>query len=432
MQTISIDDLYALYRQHPHICTDTRQIVAGSIFCALKGANFDGNRFAHQALQQGAAYALVDDPHLPQHERCCYVSDVLNTLQQLAQHHRQQHHIPVIAIAGSNGKTTTKELCTAVLRTTYHTHATAGNQNNHIGVPLTLLSMPTDCQILVVEIGANHPNELADLCRIAQPTHGLVTNIGKEHLEGFGSIEGVQQAEGELYDYLALHNGIAWVYTDDPLVPPIAQAVLHQISYGTALHNHVAGQIVSAQPYLHIALTQPPLQLHTQIVGQYNLPNVLAAVAIGQHLGVHNHHIAQAITAYVPANKRSQLIQRGNHTLIMDAYNANPTSMSAAISSLLATDAPQKVAILGDMLEMGTHSLAEHRAIVAQLRAAPQLDQVVLVGSEFAQADPQQHFLHCANAAQAQQWYRQQTFANGALLLLKASRGIALERLLAD
>ena len=426
-----IDQLYQIYLSHPNITTDTRNIKPNDLFFALKGGNFDGNAYALQALEKGASYAIIDNPIYQHNERCILVDEVLLTLQYLAQYHRRQLSIPIIAIAGSNGKTTTKELVARVLASTYRTHATLGNLNNHIGVPLTLLSIPTNCQVAVVEVGANHPNEVAQLCQIAEPTHGLVTNIGKEHLEGFGSIEGVQKAEGELYDYLAKTNGTAFVNLDDHRVVSIAQQVAQQITYGTPNNAIICGHIAAANPLLHIVYTANAQAhtLHTQIVGHYNLSNVLAAVAIGSHLGIETHHIQTAICTYVPANRRSQLIQQGSNTLIMDAYNANPSSMQAALATLAALDAPYKIAILGDMLEMGNHSLTEHQLIIAQLHTLA-LHKVVLIGNEFAKADaPNSPFLHFETATDARQWYAQQTF-NNAYILLKASRGIALEKVI--
>ena len=428
-----IEQIYQIYLQHRHITTDTRQIKPNNLFFALKGDRFDGNTYAAQALEKGASYVFIDNPLYKLNERCVLVDDVLLTLQALAQHHRKQLQIPIIGIAGSNGKTTTKELVLRVLASTYRTHATLGNLNNHIGVPLTLLAIPPNCEVAIIEIGANHPNEVAQLCQIAQPTHGLVTNIGKEHLEGFGSIEGVQKAEGELYDYLTQTKGTAFVNLDDHRVVEIAQATTQQITYGTQPKAFICGCVAAANPLLHITYTAAPdaqtRHLHTQIVGHYNLLNVLAAIAIGTHLGVLADDMQTAIETYLPANKRSQIIQQGSNTIILDAYNANPSSMQAALHTLAALDAPYKVAILGDMLEMGTHSLTEHQQIIAQLHQFG-FNQVVLVGSEFAKADvPNSPFLHFATATDAQQWYAQQLF-NHTYVLLKASRGIALEKVI--
>ena len=369
-----IEQIYQIYLQHRHITTDTRQIKPNKLFFALKGDRFDGNIYAAQALEKGASYVFIDNSLYKLNERCVLVDDVLLTLQALAQHHRKQLQIPIIGIAGSNGKTT------------YRTHATLGNLNNHIGVPLTLLAIPPNCEVAIIEIGANHPNEVAQLCQIAQPTHGLVTNIGKEHLEGFGSIEGVQKAEGELYDYLAQTQGTAFVNLDDHRVVEIAPKNTQQITYGTQPKAFICGCVAADD-------------------------------------------MQNAIETYLPANKRSQVIQQGSNTIILDAYNANPSSMQAALHTLAALDAPYKVAILGDMLEMGTHSLTEHQQIIAQLHQFG-FNQVVLVGSEFAKADvPNSPFLHFATATDAQQWYAQQLF-NHTYVLLKASRGIALEKVI--
>lgn len=424
-----LETLYGYYLQHRSVTTDSRHVSAGTLFFALKGDNFDGNQYATQALAQGAAIAIVDNPIYCTDARCILVNNSLVTLQQLAQYHRQKLNIPVVAIAGSNGKTTTKELLKAVLSTTFITHATAGNLNNHIGVPLTLLAMPSNTEIAVIEIGANHPNEIAELCQIAQPNCGLVTNIGKEHLEGFGDIEGVQKAEGELYDYLAQQNGLAFVNTDDSRVLQIAAQVPQKHHY--TIRNYPAITKISVDANGHFLVLQyEQHRLETQLIGQYNASNVAAALAVGSHFGVSIANAIQAITAYTPQNKRSQVLQWHHNTVILDAYNANPSSMEAALQSFAALQVPRKMVILGDMREVGQWSLQEHQLIVDYLQTIT-LEKVILVGEEFAKTQFPLHFQHFSDPLMARQWLHQNRLEDYHILL-KASRGIALERLLAE
>lgn len=424
-----LETLYGYYLQHRSVTTDSRHVSAGALFFALKGDNFDGNQYATQALAQGAAIAIVDNPIYCTDVRCILVNNSLVTLQQLAQYHRQKLNIPIVAVAGSNGKTTTKELLKSVLSTTFVTHATAGNLNNHIGVPLTLLAMPDDTEIAVIEIGANHPNEIAELCQIAQPNCGLVTNIGKEHLEGFGDIEGVQKAEGELYDYLAQQNGLAFVNADDSRVLQIAAQVPQKHHY--TIQNYPANTKISVDANGHFLVLQyEQHRLETQLIGQYNASNVAAALAVGSHFGVSIANAIQAITAYTPQNKRSQVLQWHHNTVILDAYNANPSSMEAALQSFAALQVPRKMVILGDMREVGQWSLQEHQLIVDYLQTIT-LEKVILVGEEFAKTQFPLHFQHFSDPLMARQWLYQNRLEDYHILL-KASRGIALERLLAE
>jgi UDP-N-acetylmuramoyl-tripeptide--D-alanyl-D-alanine ligase len=424
-----LEALYKQYQQHRVVTTDSRHVVAGALFFALKGDNFDGNQYANQALAQGAAVAIVDNPTYCTDTRCILVDNSLVTLQQLAQYHRQKLNIPIVAVAGSNGKTTTKELLKAVLSTTFVTHATAGNLNNHIGVPLTLLAMPSDTEIAVIEIGANHPNEITELCQIAQPNCGLVTNIGKEHLEGFGDIEGVQKAEGELYDYLAQHNGLAFVNTDDSRVLQIAEQVPQKHRY--TVQNNPADTKISVDASGHFLVLQyEQYRLETQLIGQYNASNVAAALVVGKHFGVSVANAIQAIAAYIPQNKRSQVLQWQHNTVILDAYNANPSSMEAALQSFAALQVSRKMVILGDMREVGQWSLQEHQLIVDYLQTIA-LEKIVLVGEEFAKTQFPAHFQHFSDPQLARQWLHQ-SHLEGYHILLKASRGIALEQLLAE
>ncbi|HEV2354967.1 MAG TPA: UDP-N-acetylmuramoyl-tripeptide--D-alanyl-D-alanine ligase, partial [Puia sp.] len=382
---MTVEKLYEIYLRHPSIKTDTRQLQPGDLFFALKGPHFNGNHFAAEALEQGAAYLILDESpgaaSLPPDaaDRLILVPDVLKTLQGLALHHRRQFQIPFLAITGSNGKTTTKELIHAVLASKYKTYTTKGNLNNHIGVPLTILSVGSDAQLAVIEMGANHQKEIEGYCGYTLPTHGLITNIGKAHLEGFGGPEGVKKGKGELYDYLRAHNGTAFVLTDSPDLPKMSEGIPHIFTYGTHDATVVGNVLPTDNSFLHVDLMQGAATgpIHTQLVGDYNLPNVLAAVAVGKFFGVPDEFIRQSVESYVPSNSRSQLIEKDGNHIILDAYNANPSSMRAAIENFanLPVSAPdraavpsqslsRKVLILGAMAELGPESLAEHEGIV--------------------------------------------------------------------
>lgn len=434
---VSLEALYSIFRQHPSVCTDTRRLTAGCLFFALKGENFDGNRFAGTALENGAAFAVVDDPALENTERCLYVQDVLSTLQQLATLHRRQFDIPIIAIGGSNGKTTTKELVSAVLGSHYPCHATKGNLNNHIGVPLTLLSMPDNTEVAVIEMGTNQPGDIELLCEIVRPTHGLLTNIGKEHLEGFGNLAGVKKAEGELYRYLARHRGCVFVNAAEKYLSSMARSNRTKIVYSasdtlSAQDSIIDIRLVSETPFVQVAFlseTNEPVEVQSQLIGRHNFYNIMAAVALGVYFKVPAHKIKAALESYLPANNRSQLLKRGTNTILLDAYNANPTSMQAALETLHSVKAPYKVAILGDMLELGAESLHEHRQMLRRA-ARYKFNQLVVVGPEFGRCDFQRYkALHFPDALAAKGWLQQQALAD-AFILVKASRGIQLERVL--
>jgi UDP-N-acetylmuramoyl-tripeptide--D-alanyl-D-alanine ligase len=436
---VSTDQLYAHFQQHPNVCTDTRQISAGCLFFALKGEKFDGNGFAAQALAAGAAYAVVDDPALAGQSKMLLVPDVLRALQDLARHHRRQFEIPVLGIGGSNGKTTTKELVSAVLSSHYPCHFTRGNFNNHIGVPLTLLAMPAGTEVAVIEMGANHPGEIDELCRIAEPTHGLVTNIGKEHLEGFGSLEGVKKAEGELYRYLARSGGCAFVNGSEKYLRSLARTCRRQVTYAASdtLSERSDAfeevQLIRQTPTVAVAFlgeNGASVSIESHLFGRHNFHNIMSAVALGTYFKVPASKIKAAIEGYVPANNRSQIEQRGTNTFILDAYNANPSSMEVALRSFAQMDGASKVAILGDMLELGAAGPAEHQAIV-RLAKRLKINHVVLVGAEFGDTDHRRfkNFHHFPDAAAAGEWLRQQAF-NNTLFLVKGSRGIRLENAL--
>ena len=438
---ISISDLYEIYKSSPQVQTDTRQLKKGDLYFALKGPNFNGNEFALQALEQGAAFAIVDEPidaskHLQ--ARIIYVADVLISLQALSKFHREQFNIPFIAITGSNGKTTTKELVAAVLSSHYTIYTTKGNLNNHIGVPLTLLSIKQDAQLAIIEMGANHLKEIESYCSYTLPTHGLINNCGKAHLEGFGGEEGVRKGKGELYDYLKMHNGIAFVNSDLDYLVKMSQGIGTIISYGNysgelqakiyeqaatekANNNFLALEITKCS---NAALLNKVIK--TQLVGNYNLPNVLAAISIGLVFEVPVNKIITAIENYTPTNSRSQLIEWKNNKVILDAYNANPSSMQLAIENFAKIDAAKKILCIGGMRELGKESQAEHQALIEQIKAA-HFEKVILVGKEFENC--QHAFTYFENSALAKNWLDQENFTNY-FFLIKGSRGIQMEKMI--
>lgn len=382
---MDIERLYQLYQLHPEVTTDSRTCPAGSLFFALRGERFDGNDYALVALEKGCAYAVVDRPELAEKDmRCLLVEDTLQALQQLARHHRRALGLPVLAITGTNGKTTTKELTAAVLGTTFRVLFTQGNLNNAIGVPLTLLRLRPEHEIAVVEMGASHIGDIKELVDIAEPDYGLITNVGRAHLQGFGSLEGVARTKGELFDYLRAHGGAAFVNANDNRLAKMS-AGLRRCPYGLA-----SGAMVACDPLLRVKIEGREVQ--TQLVGAYNTPNVLAAAAVGKHFGVPLESICQAIEGYTPTNNRSQLVRTASNLLIVDAYNANPTSMSAALEGFSQMAAAHKLCILGDMKELGRASLSEHRRLCRTLRDLGL--EAWLVGAEFLKADAEWHFRH--------------------------------------
>lgn len=419
----SIADLHRLFLSCSGTSTDTRTIGAECMFFALKGPNFNANTFAAEALAKGAKYAVVDDPSVVTGDRFVLVQDVLQALQQLATHHRRTFDLPVIGITGTNGKTTTKELVHAVLSADRATLATSGNLNNHIGVPLTLLRLNSEHRVAVIEMGANKPGDIAELCAIAEPTHGLITNIGKAHLEGFGSYEGVIRTKTELYRYIHEHGGTLFVHADDALLMDRSKGI-ERITYGRTPEANTSGSTSSTGPFLEVVFAGHDAQAHhvcTALIGAYNLPNVLAAIAMGQHFEVPDQRIAEALMAYAPSNNRSQFMDTGRNQLVLDAYNANPTSMAAALENFAAiqSDRP-KLVIIGDMLELGADSSKEHQAIV-ELVSKLELD-ARFVGREFAKATVDA--LESASELNAR---INADPINGKLILVKGSRGIKLE-----
>ncbi len=424
-----IEELYKIYTQYPSVQTDTRKLKAGDIFFALKGGNFNGNQFAQQAIDAGAAYAVIDEAEYEIPGKTVLVDDALTALQQLAKHHREQFTaLPFLAITGSNGKTTTKELIHAVLSSACKTYTTEGNLNNHIGIPLTILKIKMDAEIAVIEMGANHLKEIESYCVYAQPTHGLITNCGKAHLEGFGSIEGVRKGKGELFDHLRSHSGTAFVMWDYDYLQEMSKGISGIIKYGTTDDAHITGRVKKTDPYLEVEITQGagPISIQSRLVGDYNLPNVLAAVAVGRFFNITEQKIKAAIETYVPSNSRSQLVEKGTNKIILDAYNANPSSMKLAIENFSRSPAGNKVLMLGAMAELGDESLEEHKGIIELIK---QYDwtAVVLVGGDFQQISHPFHSF--ANAAAAKEWLQQQHFEN-THLLVKGSRSMQMEKIL--
>lgn len=422
-----IEELYQLYLAHPFVQTDTRKLKEGDLFFALKGDNFNGNLFALQALEKGAAYAIVDEAPATENPKVIVVDDVLSTLQGLAKYHRQQFNIPFLAITGSNGKTTTKELVHAVLSSHFKTYTTEGNLNNHIGIPLTLLKVKADAEIAVVEMGANHQREIAGYCTYALPNYGLINNVGKAHLEGFGGIEGVKKGKGELYDFIRENGGAIFINTDYDYLEEMSAGIKNRITYGTS-HASTTGKLLKSEPFLEVEITSHPEigKIITHLVGDYNLPNVLAAVCAGLHFGVPVFKIKKAIEQYKPSNSRSQLIEAGTNKIILDAYNANPSSMKLAIENFAKLQANKKVLMLGGMAEMGEASLTEHQAIV-DLIALHNWDKVVLVGGDFGKIN--HPYIYFNTSLEAREWYKNQLISN-THLLIKGSRSMKMEEIL--
>lgn len=433
-----MNELYDYFLESSGVTTDTRKVLNGNIFFALKGGNFDGNQFALQAIEKGAIYAVIDDASLPEHPQLILVDDVLSSLQKMANHHRRMLDIPVIGITGSNGKTTTKELLAEILGRHYKLHFTQGNFNNHIGVPLTLLAMPLDVDIAIIEMGANHVGEIANLCKIAEPTHGVITNIGKAHLEGFGGIEGVKRGKSELYKFLAKKNGVAFVNLDEPFLLDLAKEVPIKVKYQQsddldANMPNLEVYLIQDKPRIKIGFLSDHrdfmVEAESHLFGYYNFQNIQTAVSIGRYFKVPHKKIIAALHSYDPTNNRSQILKKGSNTFMLDAYNANPTSMRNALDSFATLDGAYKIAIIGDMLELGEYSQEEHQAIL-DYALSKKFDQLILVGKLFEiLAKPQAPFLHFIDVEDLKSWYEGQAIKN-ATILLKGSRAIRLEKLI--
>lgn len=410
---MDIKELHKIFLKSSGVTTDSRQIELNSIFFALKGDNFDGNKYAKSAIDKGASFAVVDNQAYCLNEKYILVDDVLSCLQELSKYHRKQLNCPVLGITGTNGKTTTKELITAVIEKKFRTVATKGNFNNHIGVPLTLLRAKLDTEFLIVEMGANHIHEIEFLCGLAQIDFGIITNIGKAHLEGFGSVEGVIKAKKELYDHIDINDGTLFVNANDKLLKSISE------NTDRILYN-INEQEQSNSPFAEVIYNGSLIS--SQLIGDYNRTNILAACEIGRYFGVSLEKTKEAIESYTPSNNRSQLLETNRNTIVLDAYNANPSSMTEAIKAFQKVNHKKKLLILGDMLELGENSLVEHQSIIDELSQDNQ--KVILVGQEFNKC--QHNFVHFFNSEDALVWIEENQIED-MFILLKGSRGIKLE-----
>lgn len=421
-----IEALYQHFLKSRKVSTDTRKIEPDSIFFALKGPNFNANEFAAEALEKGASLAVIDEDKYKTDDRFFLVDDVLSSLQTLANHHRQQLNIPIIGLTGSNGKTTSKELVANVLRKKFNVCATKGNLNNHIGVPLTLLSITEDHEIAIVEMGANHVGEIAALCKIAEPTHGFITNIGKAHIEGFGGFEGIIRGKSELYQHLILTNGTVWINSQNEILSNMAKRFENPYFY-PANNDYYHCKFIDASPYVRIETVNQ--QVQTQLIGSYNFENIAVALCIGKFFEVPALKAEQAIKDYNPANNRSQIIKKGTNTIILDAYNANPSSMEKALENLDAISAGKKAVILGDMKELGETSVQEHEQ-VGKLLSQMSLSKIFLFGPEIEPA--KSHLpgaFHTINKSELSEMISKQSF-DSTTILIKGSRSMGLETLL--
>lgn len=426
MKFPKLSQIYSCYKEFPLIITDSRKAVADSIFFALRGENFNGNAFADSALENGCSYAVIDDESFYKGERYILVKDVLRTLQELAKCHRTRFNIPFIAITGSNGKTTTKELIKSVLSKKYKTLATIGNLNNHIGVPLTILSITPDIEIAVIEMGANHMGEIALLCKIADPDYGIITNIGKAHIGEFGGFENIVKAKTELFNHIRRKNGKIFIHADNQLLLNNASGI-EKITYGISENNFCQCEFLEANSYVKIKFYGNIIS--SNLVGKYNFENICAAICIGKFFGVSTTEIKKAIEEYIPANNRSQVVKTSRNILILDAYNANPNSMKAAIENFSEMKGNSKWIILGDMLELGQYEQEEHRNILHLIREK-KLQNVILVGEKFSKAFSEIGELACIrvkNSHELIQKLQTEIKINNSLVLIKGSRSIKLE-----
>lgn len=427
-----IQFLYQHYLNHPKICTDTRNITEGCLFFALKGDKFDANTFAAQAINQGAAYAIIDNETYQANDRCILVTDVLTALQDLARYHRSQLNIPVIGLTGSNGKTTTKELVNAVLSQQYKTFATKGNLNNHIGVPLSILSLSPNIELAVIEMGANHQKEIEFLCGIAQPTHGLITNIGMAHLEGFGGFEGVKKGKAELFAYLKAHDGFTFVNKNNPYLMEMSEkaGLKNIVYYGTDSGNAVSGTLLKSDPFIALSWNnkEGSFQTEVHLTGTYNFENILSAICVGQYFGVAPDAINSGLAGYQPNNNRSQITKTATNTVICDFYNANPSSMNAALNNIEMLSSDNKTVIIGDMFELGEESAVQHQDIIEQAEKL-RVETLIFIGKYFyaARKGHKGHFFNTPAEAHA---FLNEYPVKNSLILLKGSRGMALEQLL--
>ena len=422
---MTIPELHHYFLQHRSISTDTRKIKPNSIFFALKGENFNGNTYAKEALSKGAILAVVDEKLYADTKNTIVVEDVLTTLQKLAHYHRKQSKAKIISITGSNGKTTTKELLNTVLSKKYKTIATVGNLNNHIGVPLTLLSITEETEIAVVEMGANHKKEIAFLCTIAEPDFGYITNFGKAHLEGFGGMEGVIEGKSELYEYLTSNNKHVFLNADDPIQIEKLGGYIQKFGFSTTLKDYYNIELLNTNPF--VAVQVEDTKINSQLIGTYNFTNCCAAIIMGKYFSIPLNSIKEAIESYVPENNRSQIIEKKDCKIILDAYNANPTSMKAALENFNKLKEDTKIVFLGDMFELGSSASIEHQNI-ADLAQELGFKKVYLIGAHFYETKTKlQQF---KSFATLKEFLEKNTIQKNACLLIKGSRGMALERIL--
>ncbi|MGM0635207.1 MAG: UDP-N-acetylmuramoyl-tripeptide--D-alanyl-D-alanine ligase [Bacteroidota bacterium] len=424
---MNTESLHKIFLESDGISTDTRKIKSNTIYFALKGDNFDGNSFAVEAIQKGASYAVVDNI-TEKNDRLILVEDVLGTLQQLANFHRNYLNIPILAITGSNGKTTTKKLCYEVLQKKWNCKATEGNLNNHIGVPLTLLSFDKKTEFGIVEMGANHQGEIAQLCKIAAPNYGIITNFGKAHLEGFGGFEGVIKGKSELYNYLKTHQGMLFVNADDTLMMKKTSDIKRYLVSEKNKESNLILNLLQANPFVKIKFNEHSIQ--SQLIGDYNFKNIAIAIAVGQYFEIPSLKIASAITDFSPEGNRSEIIKKNSNTILLDAYNANPTSMIAALESFDNWTKSKKIAILGDMFEVGENSIEEHQKIT-KIALSKNIDQVFLCGKLFHKSVTTQYKkLEVFESFDELKSFLIQSKFNDKHILIKGSRGMALERCL--
>ena len=422
---MKIQDLHSAFLANPSISTDTRKIKENDIFFALKGDNFNGNIYAQKALDKGASIVVIDEEKYLIDERTILVKDVLTTLQQLANFHRRQSKAQVISLTGSNGKTTTKELINVVLRKTYRTIATKGNLNNHIGVPLTLLTIQPDTEIAIVEMGANHLKEIEFLCKIAEPDFGYITNFGKAHLEGFGGIEGVKKGKSELYDYLISRKKSIFLNADDPIQKDRLSTYIKKFGFSSDDSKYYTIKLLEAQPFVNLKVEN--INIETNLIGAYNFSNCCAAIIIAKYFNVELSEIKKAIEEYTPDNNRSQILHNNGHYIILDAYNANPSSMKVALENFNSLKKDRKILILGDMFELGESAREEHQNI-SNLATSLNFEQVILVGENFYLTNT--NFIKLRNFNDLKYYLKENTLQSKSSILVKGSRGMALERVL--
>lgn len=423
---MEIEKLYQIYKSNPRVSTDTRKPVEGHIFFCLKGPNFNANDFAEEAINRGAAHVVSDSESHQGKKGITVVEDALTTLQELANHHRKRFEFPVIGLTGSNGKTTNKELISAVLGKKYRTFHTPGNYNNHIGVPLTLLSIPADAEMAVIEMGANAQGEIRDLSNICDPDYGLITNIGKAHLEGFGGIEGVKKGKSELYKHIKAKKGKVFVNGDDPVLMELSEG-MERILYGSNPEFFCSGQVIKRKPFVSFSFDyrgNNSGEIKSQLVGAYNFSNLLTAACIGSYFGVEMRDVSEALSEFVPKNNRSEFVETGKNKVILDAYNANPSSMELAIANFSELDHRPKLALIGHMLELGKDTLTEHQRLIDQLESLHL--EAVLVGENFSACE-KKGFRYFETPKALLEWLSANPVENH-LILIKGSRLVAMEK----